>query len=153
MSIEHAPQRQRPSYAKLWAGQLFKVTKACEVSGIGRTKMFELLRSGAVPALRSGAATLVIGEGLGAHVDSLPTWKPDGSPYKPEVATAAREAKRDPAPKGAPRLGACESVAAAREAVGAARARAVAHPDPRVLPSGPPRDPMRDLRDQRRQTE
>jgi hypothetical protein len=112
-------------------------------SGLGNTTTFKLLGEGALKAVRYGGKTLISRASAEAWAARLPAWNSGASPYKPEVATAAREAKREPAPKAAPRLGARESVASAREAVGAARARA-AQLDPRLPPNGLPRDPTRD---------
>lgn len=37
----------------------YRVPQACKASGIGRTKLYELMRSGALPVKRIGGITLI----------------------------------------------------------------------------------------------
>ena len=51
----------------------FTVDEACKHSGIGRTKLFELLSNGEIPRRKLGRKTLILAEDLKAFVESLPT--------------------------------------------------------------------------------
>lgn len=62
------------SFEEQWRGQLFKMSVASQVSNIGRTKLFRLLKTGQITAKRCGGANLIIGESLGRYVDQLPIW-------------------------------------------------------------------------------
>lgn len=66
--------RTLPCFEELWRGQLFKTPVACQVSNIGRTKLFSLLQDGQITAKRCGGANLIIGESLGRYIDQLPIW-------------------------------------------------------------------------------
>lgn len=47
--------------------------------GIGKTKLFELIGSGALPAIRLGGRTLIRREDLETFTAQLPRWKSGGS--------------------------------------------------------------------------
>jgi excisionase family DNA binding protein len=46
--------------------------------GIGKTKLFQLISSGALPAIRLGGRTLIRLEDLEAFTAQLPRWKAGG---------------------------------------------------------------------------
>ena len=94
----------------------FSVADASEVTGVGRSQIYEAVASGELPAKKRGISTLILADDLRAWLSSLPAWKP--SHGRVEAAARARDgqvAKRR-AVTGTPR----------REAA-AARAQAVAH--------------------------
>jgi excisionase family DNA binding protein len=53
--------------------------EAARSLGIGKTKLFELIGSGALPAIRLGGRTLIRREDLEAFTAQLPRWKSGGS--------------------------------------------------------------------------
>ncbi|RYC33880.1 DNA-binding protein [Lichenibacterium minor] len=55
------------------------VDEACHVAGIGKTRMYELLRSGSVPARRIGRRIIILRSDLLAWMDALPRWEPEGT--------------------------------------------------------------------------
>ena len=48
------------------------VTKAVEASGIGRTRIYELIREGKISAIKEGRRTLILADSLRHHIESLP---------------------------------------------------------------------------------
>jgi excisionase family DNA binding protein len=52
--------------------------EAARSLGIGKTKLFELITSGALPAVRLGGRTLVRRDDLEAFTARLPRWAPRG---------------------------------------------------------------------------
>jgi hypothetical protein len=64
------------SYAALWGGRLLKTPEAIRLSGVRRTRLFQLLAGGRIRARRHGGVYLIEGEPLGAYVDGLPAWRP-----------------------------------------------------------------------------
>lgn len=52
--------------------------EAARALGIGKTKLFELIAKGDLPALRLGGRTLVRREDIEAFVAQLPRWRSKG---------------------------------------------------------------------------
>lgn len=50
----------------------FNITGAVAASGLSRTRIYDLLRSGELEAVRCGGRTLVRGSSLRAYLDGLP---------------------------------------------------------------------------------
>ena len=50
---------------------LYTLTEVAAALGVGRSKVYELVRSGALPSVRIGGSRRVRGEDLADHVDSL----------------------------------------------------------------------------------
>jgi excisionase family DNA binding protein len=50
----------------------YNVNDACRALGIGRTKLFELIKSGAVDGRRAGGRLLIPAESLRSFLASLP---------------------------------------------------------------------------------
>jgi hypothetical protein len=48
------------------------IPRAVEVSGLGRTTLYQLISAGKIDARKQGRRTLVIVESLSRHLDSLP---------------------------------------------------------------------------------
>ena len=48
------------------------IPKAVEVSGLGRTTIYQLIGAGKIDARKQGRRTLVIVESLSRHLESLP---------------------------------------------------------------------------------
>lgn len=51
--------------------RLYKATEAAQVLGIGRTKVYELIGSGALQSVLIGSARRVPADSLDAYIDSL----------------------------------------------------------------------------------
>lgn len=51
----------------------YTVQSACLVSGVGRTRMYELIASGTIRAMKAGRRTLICAESLRSFVENLPT--------------------------------------------------------------------------------
>lgn len=51
----------------------FTIEEACRRSGIGRTKLFELLNNGSIPRRKLGRKTLILAEDLQRFLKNLPT--------------------------------------------------------------------------------
>lgn len=56
----------------------FTVEEACAVIGIGRTKLYEVLDSGELPAKKWGKRTLILKADLTAFLASLEAYIPQG---------------------------------------------------------------------------
>jgi excisionase family DNA binding protein len=54
----------------------YTIREACEASGIGRTSLYELLKSGALRARKHGKRTLILHKDLNRWLDSLPSTQP-----------------------------------------------------------------------------
>lgn len=50
---------------------LYKLTDVANALSVSRTKVYELVRSGALPSVRIGGSRRVRGEDLAGYVDSL----------------------------------------------------------------------------------
>jgi excisionase family DNA binding protein len=50
---------------------LYKLTDVANALSVSRTKVYELVRSGALPSVRIGGSRRVRGEDLATYVDSL----------------------------------------------------------------------------------
>lgn len=48
------------------------IDEACKQTGIGRTKLYELLRSGEIKRRKLGQRTLILSDELKAYVTALP---------------------------------------------------------------------------------
>jgi excisionase family DNA binding protein len=57
------------------AQMAFSVPAACKVAGVGRTKIYEAISSGALRARKNGAKNLILREDLQRWLESLPTEK------------------------------------------------------------------------------
>jgi len=55
------------------------VSEACLMLGIGRTKLYQMMGSGEVRAVRIGGRTLIDAASLRALVDDAAPWNPTGS--------------------------------------------------------------------------
>jgi excisionase family DNA binding protein len=56
----------------------FTVREACEAARIGRTNLYEAIRSGELRAVKRGKRTLVLAEDLRRFLESLPAVTPKG---------------------------------------------------------------------------
>lgn len=50
---------------------LYKVKEVAEMLGIGRSKAYELVRTGEIPSVRVGASLRVRGQDVQGYVDNL----------------------------------------------------------------------------------
>jgi excisionase family DNA binding protein len=50
----------------------YRIDKACEVSGFGKTKLYEEIGSGRLRAVKVGRRTLIPADDLRAFIESLP---------------------------------------------------------------------------------
>lgn len=55
------------------------IEEAQKISGLGRTKIYELLNAGVLPARKSGKRTLILRTDLDAFLSSLPSYSPHKS--------------------------------------------------------------------------
>lgn len=55
----------------------YTIEQACVVSGIGRTKLYEVLDSGALPAKKWGKRTLILRSDLMKFLSSLESYSPE----------------------------------------------------------------------------
>jgi excisionase family DNA binding protein len=53
----------------------FTITDACEVSRIGRTRIYEAIRAGELPARKHGKRTLILSEDLRKFLETLPAFE------------------------------------------------------------------------------
>jgi excisionase family DNA binding protein len=67
----------------------FSVADASEVTGVGRSQIYEAVASGELPAKKRGISTLILADDLRAWLSSLPAWKP--SHGRVEAAARARD--------------------------------------------------------------
>lgn len=51
----------------------YTIPQACEASGIGRTRLYELISEGMLEARRCGGRTLIPAASLAAYVANLPS--------------------------------------------------------------------------------
>ena len=72
---------------------LYKLTDVANALSVSRTKVYELVRSGALPSVRIGGSRRVRGEDLAGYVDSLERVSP--------VHERARDEQRKPGQRGA----------------------------------------------------
>ncbi len=63
--MRHAPQRPQAGIPPL----TLRISEACRVTGIGRSKFYELIKDGAVEAIKVGAITLVPMSSIQALLD------------------------------------------------------------------------------------
>jgi len=54
------------------------ITEAARLLGIGKTKLFDLVRTGALPAVRLGGRTLIRRADLEMFAAALPRWRSGG---------------------------------------------------------------------------
>lgn len=66
-------QEQQPAAPQPVAQMAFSVPAACKVAGVGRTKLYEAIQSGALRARKNGAKNLILREDLQRWLESLPT--------------------------------------------------------------------------------
>lgn len=50
----------------------YPIAEAAKVAGIGRTTMWEAIRTGRLKARKNGAKTIILAEDLAAYLRSLP---------------------------------------------------------------------------------
>jgi hypothetical protein len=66
MAAEDADVQHEPTPA------MHPIANACRIGGIGRTKLFELIRDGRVDARKLGRRTLITDTSLREFLDGLP---------------------------------------------------------------------------------
>jgi hypothetical protein len=54
----------------------YRIDEFVRLSGIGRTSVYAAMRSGALPAIKIGARTLIPAEGASEFLRSLPAYRP-----------------------------------------------------------------------------
>lgn len=54
----------------------FTIDGAMSVTGLGKTRLFELIAEGKLEARKEGRRTLIMGDSLRAYLASLPKWTP-----------------------------------------------------------------------------
>ncbi len=62
----------------------FTIREACEASGIGRTSIYELLKSGALRARKHGKRTLILQSDLRQWLEKLPDLSPPRAQHPPK---------------------------------------------------------------------
>jgi hypothetical protein len=73
-AITHDPGKpDQPTNAVLLGPLAVPVSTACELIGVRRTRMYELIASGKIDARKSGARTVVLVDSLRRYVANLPT--------------------------------------------------------------------------------
>lgn len=70
----------------------FTVPQACKVAGVGRSRMYEVIASGALRTRKNGSKNLILRDDLLRWLQSLPTERPAASP--PLGAAAALRSRR-----------------------------------------------------------
>lgn len=63
---------QASGYVQKMAPMGLTVQDVAKTTGIGRTKVFELIRDGKLPARKIGTRTIILAEDLKAFLDKLP---------------------------------------------------------------------------------
>lgn len=53
----------------------YRPNEAARVSGLSRSRLYELMASGAIPAKKDGGCTLILRESLVAYLTSLPAYE------------------------------------------------------------------------------
>jgi excisionase family DNA binding protein len=66
----------------------FSIPAACKVSGVGRTKIYEAIASGALPVRKNGAKNLILRDDLQRWLENLPTETPSAPSTKPRLIPA-----------------------------------------------------------------
>src|SRR6478752_577552 len=56
-----------------------KISEACAAARIGRTAMYELIKSGELPARKRGRSTLILASDLRRWLESLPPLLPESA--------------------------------------------------------------------------
>jgi excisionase family DNA binding protein len=67
----------------------YSIPAACKAAGVGRTKIYEALASGALRARKNGAKNLILRADLEHWLEALPTEKAAAPSPKPRLAPAA----------------------------------------------------------------
>ena len=57
----------------------FTIAEAVKASGVGRTKLYEAISMGRLPARKAGSRTLIMADDLRAYIANLPALKPSKS--------------------------------------------------------------------------
>ncbi len=55
----------------------FSIDEACAATGLGRTKIYQLLNSGEIRAHKIGKRTIILKDDLDAFLNSLETYTPE----------------------------------------------------------------------------
>lgn len=79
------------------AALAYPIREACEVLGIGRTSLYELLRSGALRARKHGKRTLILESDMRSWLEGLPTFTPPQAQAPPRRHRSTPEARPAPA--------------------------------------------------------
>jgi excisionase family DNA binding protein len=58
----------------------YSILEACEAARIGRTNLYEVIRSGQLRAVKHGKRTLILADDLRAWLESLPALTPKPKP-------------------------------------------------------------------------
>jgi excisionase family DNA binding protein len=73
------------------AALAYTIREACEVSGIGRTSLYELLKTGTLRARKHGKRTLILDSDLRNWLASLPDlFRPPPKPKQRRSTSGAR---------------------------------------------------------------
>ena len=79
----------------------FTIPDACKASGLGRTSLYYLIKSGHLRSRKHGSRTLILASDLRAFLEGLPEGSPEHrSPHAPPLSTRRRSVGT-PARKGA----------------------------------------------------
>jgi len=56
--------------------KIFTIAEAGKIIGYGKTKMYELINEGEIPAYKRGGGTVIHGTDIDAYLDNMPRYRP-----------------------------------------------------------------------------